>query len=99
MPHVLIKWEGLEATEAPSENLAELEQSYHNLNLEDTVVVNEGSNIMNEELVASFSREIVGGIGQNERNIGHMAADPTIKEKRKSKRERIPNRKHSLGDA
>ena len=83
---VQVQWDTL-PTEVTWENWDELKVLYPNL--EDKVLVNEGSNVM------SWQNNTVGGKGQIISNEGQMANDPNIVEPRRGKRVKIPNRKYS----
>ncbi|XP_050878548.1 uncharacterized protein LOC127082359 [Lathyrus oleraceus] len=83
---VQVQWDTL-PTEVTWENWDELKVLYPNL--EDKVLVNEGSNVM------SWQNNTVGGKGQIISNEEQMANDPNIVEPRRGKRVKIPNRKYS----
>jgi hypothetical protein len=85
---VQVQWEGTLPPEVTWENWNDFKVLYPNL--EDKVLVNEGSNVMSWQNIA------VGGKGQNEINQGQMAHDPSIEELRRGKRVKIPNKKYSL---
>jgi hypothetical protein len=90
---VQVQWEGLLPTEATCENWVEFHTNYPNL--EDKVFVNEGSNVMIKDNALSWQEANVEGKRQIEGNQGHVVTDAHIMEPRRSKREKIPNKKYS----
>ncbi|XP_073220461.1 uncharacterized protein [Cicer arietinum] len=90
---VQVQWEGVSPTETTWENWYEFHTNYPNL--EDKVLVNEGSNVMIKDNIWSWQQMNAEGKGQKEGNQGHVVNDSCIMKRMKGKRERIPNRKYS----
>ncbi|CAJ2652292.1 unnamed protein product [Trifolium pratense] len=91
---VQVQWEGLLPTETTWEKWDEFHSSYPNL--EDKVLVNEGSNVMIKDNNMSWQEKIVEGKGQKQQGTqGHVVSDPFIMGPRRGMRVRTSNRKYS----
>lgn len=93
IPQVLVQWEGLPRSVATWENWSEFQDNYPNLNLEDKVSFNGGSNVM-IEINHEGTKDKIIELEANHTN-GQVAIDPPLVQIRRSVRERKENRKYS----
>ncbi|KAI5438609.1 hypothetical protein KIW84_024371, partial [Lathyrus oleraceus] len=93
IPQVLVQWEGLPRSAATWENWSEFQDNYPNLNLEDKVSFNGGSNVM-IEINHEGTKDKIIELEANHTN-GQVAIDPPLVQIRRSVRERKENRKYS----
>ncbi|WVZ16991.1 hypothetical protein V8G54_009973 [Vigna mungo] len=90
IPQILIQWESLDATAATWEDVAEIQESFPEFNLEDKVVFNGRSIVTGEKNESQTNVELnVGDKSVIPEN--HMTGDPQGKGSRKSMRHKREN--------